>query len=133
MDKLLTRSTTSRRGFLRMFGGAAGAAIVAPTVTHFLPPIGGWLSQRRIVEIPPLDLRALRSFIEVEPGPVITLETILAEAQSNILIHQTTQELAMRLNFTLDALLRNDGTDALRFSKEALDIRVPHSFSPYRL
>jgi hypothetical protein len=31
-----------RRGFLRLLGGAAVTAVAAPTITHVLPPLGGW-------------------------------------------------------------------------------------------
>lgn len=35
----------NRRGFLKLFAGAAAAAVVAEAVpTYFLPPIGGWKS-----------------------------------------------------------------------------------------
>jgi hypothetical protein len=35
----------NRRGFLKLFGGAAAAAVVAPVVpTYFFSPIGGWKS-----------------------------------------------------------------------------------------
>lgn len=45
----------TRRGFFRLFGGAAAAAAVAAVApTYFIPPIGGWKSD--VIANPLLEL-----------------------------------------------------------------------------
>jgi len=35
-------SRMNRRNFLRILAGTASSPIIAPTVSYFLPPVGGW-------------------------------------------------------------------------------------------
>jgi hypothetical protein len=59
----------SRRGFLRLLGGAAAVGVITPT--HFLAPLGGW-PQDRLIHTPLFSYDDLTSVAKYMIVPQIT-------------------------------------------------------------
>jgi hypothetical protein len=58
----------NRRNFLRILAGTAASPIIAPAVTYFLPPVGGWpILETAIGQQPPY--RGLVRLISNPSGP----------------------------------------------------------------
>ena len=89
----------NRRGFLRMFGGAAAAAIVAPPVKYFLPPIGGW-SSPLIVNPYETSIGEYADFFNYSDLKLITVCNPAVAALENTLL--------TRFAYSLEAVIAND-------------------------